>query len=206
MPNLILASGSPRRRKLLLELGLDFEVRPVETDETPKSGELATDLVLRLARDKALADPVPGSVILAADTMVVLDNQTLGKPLDPTDAADMLGRLAGRKHQVLTGVALLVVDHQELVSGVDRTEVEIEPLSPAMIDWYVSTGEPLDKAGSYAIQGLGALFVRAVFGNYSNVVGLPIPLTRDLFRQVDLDLRQFRQVSAPNRSDGSVRD
>ncbi len=192
---LVLASASPRRRRLLTGLGLDFEVRPVEADESPLPGEGPREMVVRLARLKAAtaADPGgAGELILAADTVVVLDGELLGKPADPDDAARMLGRLAGRVHQVLTGVAVLDPGLREEAYGVETSEVRIARLSPAEIDWYVATGEPLDKAGAYAIQGLGALFVETVAGNYTNVVGLPLPLTRRLFAELESDLLTFR--------------
>jgi septum formation protein len=198
-PRLVLASGSPRRSKLLKELGVDFDIRPVQTDERPIEGESPSDLVVRLAREKARAGSLPGTLVLAADTMVVLDGVALGKPTSDSDAREMLGKLAGRTHTVLTGVALLDVDRDALVADLEASRVEIESLDDDSIRWYVSTGEPLDKAGSYAIQGLGALFVGSVAGNYSNIVGLPLPLTQALFRQLGFDLRQFRQQADANQ-------
>ena len=195
-PRLVLASGSPRRSKLLKELGVDFDIRPVQTDERPKDGESPSDLVVRLAREKARAGGLPGSLVLAADTMVVLEGVALGKPVDEADARDMLGKLAGKTHTVLTGVALLDVDRDALVADLEASQVEIESMDDDSIRWYVATGEPLDKAGSYAIQGLGALFVGSVAGNYSNIVGLPLPLTQALFHRLGFDLRQFREQAS----------
>ncbi len=191
-PRLVLASASPRRSKLLKEIGVDFDVRPVETDESPIDGESPSDLVVRLAREKARSASPPGSLVLAADTMVVLDGIALGKPVDEADARAMLGKLAGKTHTVLTGVALLDVDRDAMVADLEESRVEIESMDDDSIRWYVATGEPLDKAGSYAIQGLGALFVGSVTGNYSNIVGLPLPLTQSLFKRLGFDLRQFR--------------
>ncbi len=191
-PKLILASGSPRRRELLAGLGLAFAVRPVDLDETPLDGEDPSGYVTRLAAAKARPQTGPDEMTLAADTIVVLDGELLGKPRHPDDAREMLGRLAGREHQVLTGVAVYDGAAERLVSGVESSKVRIAALSDEEIAWYVATGEPLDKAGSYAIQDLGALFVERVEGNYTNVVGLPLPLTYRLFRQLGSDLLSFR--------------
>ncbi|MEM7480587.1 MAG: Maf family protein [Acidobacteriota bacterium] len=187
---LILASASPRRRELLGHLGLAFEVRPMDIDETPRLGEAPAAYVARLAAEKAAAAARDGEWVLAADTIVVLDGEILGKPVDEADARAMLGRIAGRGHIVLTAV--------ELRHGVDRagtvehTRVRMADLSKERIAWYVATGEPMDKAGAYGIQALGALLVEEVEGNYSNVVGLPLPATGRLFEQLGADLLEFR--------------
>lgn len=191
-PKLILASGSPRRRELLTGLGLAFSVQPVDLDETPLEGEDPSAYVTRLAAAKARARTEPDEMTLAADTIVVLDGELLGKPGDPDEARGMLGRLAGREHQVLTGVAVYEGTGERLVSGVESSRVTIAALSDEEIAWYVATGEPLDKAGSYAIQDLGALFVERVEGNYTNVVGLPLPLTYSLFGQLGFNFLSFR--------------
>lgn len=193
LPHLILASGSPRRRELLAGLDLDFTVRPVDLDESLRPDEDPHDYVRRLAREKAEARAEPGEVVLAADTIVVLDGEVLGKPEDPADARAMLTRMVGRRHTVLTGVAVLdpAADEPAAVD-VDSSEVRLAELSSEDVAWYVETGEPLDKAGSYAIQGLGALFVETVRGNYTNVVGLPLPLTFRLFGEMGWDLRSWR--------------
>ncbi len=192
---LVLASASPRRRRLLGALGLVFAVRPVAIDERPRDGELPELYVRRLAREKAAAAARGAAeVVLGADTAVVIDGELLGKPADRREARLMLTRLAGRRHRVLTGVALM--RGEELTDAVEETAVEIASLEPAEIDWYVGTGEPLDKAGAYAIQGLGALLVERVEGNYSNVVGLPLPAVRRLCRQLGIDLLSFRPASA----------
>jgi septum formation protein len=196
----VLASASPRRRELLGGLGLAFTVRPVDLDETPRPGEEPGAYVLRLAREKAAAQADPGELVLAADTIVVLDGDLLGKPKDEADARRMLGRIAGREHTVLTGVALHEVREGEgrraatvaTVATVAASRVRMAAMSPEQIAWYVTTREPLDKAGSYAVQGLGALFVEEVFGNYTNVVGLPLPATYRLFAELGYDLRAFR--------------
>lgn len=180
---LVLASGSPRRRELLAGLGLDPVVRPVAVDESPLPGEGAAEYVLRLAQAKAEAEAAPGELVLAADTVVVHGGELMGKPRDPADARRMLRQLAASDHEVLTGVAVYDGDRRLGRSEVERTRVRFAALSEAEIDWYVATGEPLDKAGAYAVQGLGALFVTAIDGNYSNVVGLPLPLTYRLLRE-----------------------
>jgi septum formation protein len=130
--------------------------------------------------------------VLAADTVVVIDGELLGKPKDPEDARRMLARIAGREHTVLTGVALEEPGRERKTSALASSRVRMGALSAEEIAWYVETGEPLDKAGSYAVQGIGALFVEEVFGNYTNVVGLPLPLTYRLFRELGYDLLGFR--------------
>ena len=184
MKRLILASGSPRRRELLAGLGVDFEVRPVDLDESVGPGEAPPAYVERLARQKARAQARPGELVLAADTTVVVDGRILGKPEGPADARRMLAALSGRWHEVLTGVALFDPADERLAAGLATTRVRVAELAADRIDWYVATGEPLDKAGAYAIQGLGALLVEEIEGNYSNVVGLPIPLTARLFTEL----------------------
>ena len=188
---LVLASGSPRRRELLASLGLAFALRPVELDETARPNEPARDYVLRLAREKARAAARDGELVLAADTTVVLDGRILGKPAGAEEARAMLRRLAGREHEVLTGVAVSDLGAGREASAVERSRVRIAPLSEERIRWYVGTGEPLDKAGSYAIQGLGALVVEEVHGNYTNVVGLPLPLAARLFVELGYELLAF---------------
>jgi septum formation protein len=196
LPALVLASASPRRRELLGGLGLAFTVRPVDLDETPRPGEEPRAYVLRLAREKAAARVAAGELVLAADTIVVLDGDLLGKPRDEEEARRMLGRIAGREHTVLTGVALYEVREGEArrVATVAASRVRMAAMSAEEIAWYVATDEPLDKAGSYAVQGLGALFVEEVFGNYTNVVGLPLPATSRLFAELGYDLRAFRSL------------
>lgn len=181
---LVLASGSPRRREMLEGLGLRFEVRPVDLDESPLPGEDPAAYVGRLALAKARAAAGQaeneGALVLGADTVVVVDGELLGKPSDPADAARMLRQIAGRRHQVFTGVALLDGDREWL--EIARTGVEMAALSDQEIARYVASGEPLDKAGAYAVQGRGSLFVKALDGNYSNVVGLPLPVVYQLLQ------------------------
>jgi septum formation protein len=176
-------------------LGVRFTVRAVDLDESPRPGEKPRAYVLRLAREKAAARAEPGELVLAADTVVVVDGEILGKPKDPDDARRMLRRLSsqasGREHLVLTGIALEEPGRGSAADLVE-TRVRVAPLTEEEIDWYVATGEPMDKAGAYAIQGLGSLFVEAVDGNYSNVVGLPVPVTYRLFARLGYDLKSFR--------------
>ncbi len=190
---LVLASASPRRRELLASLDLDFTVRPAAVDETPNPGERPRDLVRRLAREKAETGARDGEWVLAADTIVVSEGQVLGKPADREEARSMLRRLQGRWHLVLTGVALRPPD-ADVLHAVESTRVLFAKLTPEQIDWYAATGEPDDKAGAYAVQGLGALFVSEVDGNYSNVVGLPLPTVRQLFEGAGSDVRAFRRA------------
>jgi septum formation protein len=182
----VLASASPRRRELLSRLGLEFEVRAVDTDETPRPGETPEALVLRLALAKARAAARPGELALGADTVVAADGALLGKPADDEDARRMLAALSGRSHEVWTGVALVEVPAAAGTGRLReraracRTEVVFRALSESEIDAYVASGEPRDKAGAYAIQGGAANFVARVDGDYTNVVGLPLPLVEEL--------------------------
>lgn len=171
-PRLLLASSSPRRREILATLGLEFEVCGVDLDETPLPAEDAAEMVLRLARAKARAVAAPGRVVLAADTAVVLDGEIFGKPLDRDDALDMLGRLSGCEHDVLTGVA--VSADAQTDTSLSRTRVRFRDISRDEALQYWHSGEPADKAGAYGIQGLGGVFVSNIEGSYSGVVGLPV--------------------------------
>ncbi|MFQ5525541.1 MAG: Maf family protein [Thermoanaerobaculia bacterium] len=190
-PTLVLASLSPRRSEILAGLGLAFEVEPADIDETRLSGEKPDDYAMRVARAKAAARGASGALVLAADTIVVIDGEVLTKPRNPAYARQMLAALAGREHEVLTAVAL-ADDDARTVSALERSRVRIASMTPEEIAWYVDTGEPLDKAGSYAIQGLGSLFVETVDGNYSNVVGLPVPAVYRLFQELGYSLMDFR--------------
>ena len=173
---LILASASPRRADLLGMLGLTFETRPTGVDETPRPGEPAPDLALRLARTKALAaDASPGpSLVVAADTLVVLDGEVLNKPVDGDEAARFLARLAGRTHEVMTGLAVRTHPEEEVATDLTVSRVTFTPMSREEIAWYAASGEGLDKAGAYALQGIGSIFVAGVEGSYTNVIGLPM--------------------------------
>ncbi|MCH9649224.1 MAG: Maf family protein [Deltaproteobacteria bacterium] len=190
-PSLILASGSPRRRDALVGLGLTFTVRSVEIDESPLPGEDPTIYVLRLARAKAHEQAHEGELVLAADTIVSLEGDLLGKPGSSEEAKDMLRRLSGRQHSVATGIALYEPATGRTESAVETSQVRFATMSEEEISWYVDTGEPMDKAGSYAIQGFGALFVKAIEGNYSNIVGLPLSTTYRLFADMGFDLKTF---------------
>ena len=171
---IILASASPRRRDLLAELRVPFEVRPSDVDETPRRGEKPEALVRRLARAKAMKTFAfqRASVVLAADTVVAIDDAVLGKPVDRDEAREMLQRLSGLEHRVLTGFCV-VGPGGEMEEAVVATRVRFRDLEAAEIEAYLDTGEPFDKAGAYAIQGGAAAFVAAIDGSYTNVVGLP---------------------------------
>lgn len=190
-PKLWLASRSPRRAELLALVGAHFETGPVAVDESPLPGERPEAHVLRLAEAKARASraareeagrAAPGTfrdggeatVYVGADTVVVIDRVILGKPADRADAARMLGLLSGRIHEVWTGLFVLDPREERGLGEAVRSIVKFTRIGPAEIDRYVATGEPLDKAGAYAVQGGGALFVEAIEGSYSNVVGLPL--------------------------------
>lgn len=186
-PLLCLASASPRRRDLLASIGVPLVVHPVNVDETPRSGEVARDYVTRLARDKALAgslhSPLPS---LGSDTSVVRDGEILGKPRDRDHAAAMLRSLAGRSHEVLTAVAL--TGPAGVLEACVATRVFMRKIVEAEIAAYWATGEPRDKAGGYAIQGLAAIFVERIEGSHSAVVGLPLFETAALLHRQGVPL------------------
>ena len=180
---LILASASPRRRELLTQLGVPFSVQPTDTDERVLSGELPEAYVRRMALDKAVAGQQTGlrtACVLGADTAVVCGDRILGKPRDREDAVQMLQMLSGQTHRVLSGVAL--TDGVRIRQELSITEVTFSVISPAASIAYWDTGEPCDKAGAYAIQGRGAVFVTHIVGSYSGVVGLPLFETAELLR------------------------
>ena len=184
--DMVLASASPRRVELLQQLGVVFRQLPADIDETQIAGETAEDYVQRLAREKARACATAQSgattVVLAADTCVVLDQQVLGKPLDALDALAMLARLSGREHTVLTAVCLRYGDEE--LETLSTTRVKFLTLQREQIENYIASGEPFDKAGAYGIQGLAAAFVESLQGSYSGVVGLPLAQTWQLLQQV----------------------
>lgn len=186
-PPFVLASASPRRRQLLAEVGLWFEIIAPDLDEAVRAKEAADAYVLRLAQEKAaqVAGRARGRPVLAADTTVVLDGAILGKPTGLGDAAAMLGQLSGRQHQVFTAVA---VDGPVRASTLVRTAVTFRALKPAEISWYVGTGEPMDKAGAYAIQGKAANFVTDITGSPTNVIGLPMAETLALLDKAGVSL------------------
>ncbi|MFZ0258054.1 MAG: Maf family protein [Gammaproteobacteria bacterium] len=190
-PRLYLASRSPRRRALLDQIGIDYRVVAVAVKELAAAGEGAEDFVCRMALEKATAgwDCVKGlgqSAVLGADTVVMADGAPLGKPRDEAEARNQLSRLSGREHQVLSAVAIVSVAHQAM--RLSKSRVWFRQLSPAMIERYCATGEPLDKAGSYAIQGRAALFIRRLEGSYSGVMGLPLFETGELLHAVGLQV------------------
>lgn len=186
-PKLHLASSSPRRSRILEGMGLEFSATGVDIDERRHPGEAADTMVLRLAVEKAAAvRPVPGIVVLGADTAVVLDGEVFGKPGDEADALRMLAKLSGRRHQVLTGVA--VHAGGATTSALSVTDVTFREIGPDEALDYWQSGEPRGKAGAYAIQGLGGAFVARIAGSYTGVVGLPVFETAELLRSVGIEL------------------
>jgi septum formation protein len=177
---LILASGSPRRRDLLAQLGVSFEVHEPRLDERGTPGEAPADQALRLAQEKAAqaAQAFPGRTLLAADTLVAVGRRVLGKPRDREEARAFLELLSGKTHLVHTALCLLT--EEKRTCRTVTTEVTFRVLADREIAWYLGTGEPMDKAGAYAIQGRGGVFVAAIRGSYSNVVGLPLAETVEL--------------------------
>jgi septum formation protein len=173
-PKLILASQSPRRAELISRLGLEFDVRPAEIDETYVDNEMPADHAERLAREKAatIASREATSLVVGSDTIVVLGNRVLGKPTSREHAVEMLMQLSGREHEVFTGIAVAHGDRIE--SGLERVTVRFRALTQEQCERYVDTGEPMDKAGSYGIQGYGSAIVEGVEGDYFAVMGLPI--------------------------------
>ncbi|KOC91265.1 Maf family protein [Winslowiella iniecta] len=192
MLSLYLASGSPRRRELLTQLGLRFERLSTEVEERRRDGEAAGHYVQRLARDKALAGVAVAEQdlpVLGADTIVVLNGEVLEKPQDQQHAREMLAKLSGATHQVMTAVAL--ADRQQVIDCLVTTDVTFRILSAEDIASYVASGEPMDKAGAYGIQGFGGNFVRKINGSYHAVVGLPLVETAELFSHFQ-SLRELR--------------
>ena len=186
---IILASQSPRRRELLSLVGIPHDVRPADLDERVLPGESPAPHAERLARAKAeaVAANEPDAIVIGADTIVVLDGDILGKPRDAADAAAMLQRLSGRTHTVLTAVA--VARNGRTVSGVESVEVTFRPLTAEQIDAYIATGEPMDKAGAYGIQGYGAVIVERVHGDYFAVMGLALGRLVGLLEAVGVTYR-----------------
>ena len=186
-PTLHLASTSPRRREILASLGLAFDVVPVDVDESPRAGESAEEMVLRLAVAKSRAAEIgAGGVALGSDTAVVVDDRVLGKPRDRDDCLEMLGQLSGRAHRVLTGVALS--DRRGTATALSDTDVYFREIGRDEALAYWQSGEPRDKAGAYAIQGLGGAFVERIEGSYTGVVGLPVFETIELLRAAGIDV------------------
>jgi septum formation protein len=190
---LVLASASPRRADLLRAAGIAFDVFPVDVDERFRNGEKPEHAVARLAEAKAnvAAASHPDAIILGADTTVVIRGQALAKPVDAADAARMLRLLSGRTHEVLTGVCLYGQGRRLL--HVEPTRVRMARLGESEIAWYVSTGEPFDKAGGYAVQGFASRFIEGIDGSYSNVVGLPISSVYELLKELGCDILERKK-------------
>jgi septum formation protein len=172
---IVLASRSPRRAELLRSAGFDFVVRAADIDETPRSGEAALDYALRLAQEKNLAvESGADEIVLAADTVVVLGSEIMGKPVDAADARRMLTALSGRKHEVITAISLR--SGRRILNDSACTAVWLSPLSEDEIESYIASGEPMDKAGAYGIQGIASRYIDRIEGSYTNVVGLPVAM------------------------------
>ncbi len=187
MEPIVLASQSPRRKELLALYGLPFVVDPSRADEDHVTGSGAERVQkLALSKCREVAQRHPGQMVLAADTLVCVDDEVLGKPKDPGDARRMLKLLSGRAHQVHTGVCLKLQDGRELV-GVDTAQVHFMALTDEMIQRYVATGEPADKAGAYAIQGMAGVFVTHIEGSPSNVIGLPLGLLSRFLMEANVE-------------------
>lgn len=189
---LVLGSGSPRRRELLARAGIAFEVQAADIDERALPGEAPPALAARLAREKALAiarrvGAPPTRIVLGADTIVVVDDDVLGKPEDPDDAVRLLGRLVGRSHRVLTAVSIVASGGGAERAALVESRVSMRAASLEEIRRYVATGEPLDKAGAYAAQGEGRRFIERIEGSETNVIGLPMHETLALLREAWLD-------------------
>jgi septum formation protein len=188
---IVLASASPRRQELLRNAGIRFTVQPADIDESPIAGESARDCAERLAREKALAvsQTRPREFVLGADTIVTVDDLVLGKPRDGEDAARMLRMLSGRTHEVITGVCLAMPrgENPDMKAGSEMTRVTICNISEDEICDYVATGEPMDKAGAYAIQGRASRWIPRIEGDYSNVVGLPVSLVYSMLKRAGVE-------------------
>lgn len=180
---IVLASRSPRRSELLAAAGISFEVLAADIDETPHTNEAPEAYVERLAIEKASAVLAlrPGTTVIGADTTVVIDGQILGKPADAQDATDMLRLLQGRPHDVFTGVA--VASASGVLAAVAHTRVWFGVMTDEDISWYVASGQPMDKAGAYGIQGLASRFIDRIDGSYTNVVGLPVAVVFSILNQ-----------------------
>jgi septum formation protein len=189
LPKLILASNSPRRAEILTSVGWEFTKDSADIDETELTGELPEDYVQRLAREKAerVAQKYSDAIVLGADTTVVINNQIIGKPVDLADAKRMLKMLSGNWHEVLTGVALVQNSKFKIQNsklGIQRTRVKFAEMSDEEIEFLAEKGEPLDKAGAYAVQAQAALFIEKIEGDYWNVVGLPVNLVYGLIQDL----------------------
>lgn len=189
----ILASGSPRRAEILRNAGFDFEILPADVDESVRPGESAADYVRRLAEEKARAaaqklaatSDSNSGVVVAADTVVVVENEILGKPASPDDARAMLRQLSGRTHEVLTGLAVLSPQGSEVQLVVESTRVTFARMTDREIEEYIASSEPFDKAGAYAIQARGGKFITRIEGCYFNVMGLPLARLYSILREIE---------------------
>jgi septum formation protein len=199
LPKIILASASPRRAEILKSVGWEFEKNAADIDESEHEGELAIDYVKRLATEKAkkVASKYDNALVLGADTTVVLDGQIIGKPTNLSQARSMLKLLSGKWHEVLTAVAIIKKrgSQSQIVSGVEKTNVKFAVMSDQEIDFLVNEGNPLDKAGAYAVQAQAALFIERIEGDYWNVVGLPIRLVYCLVGKLEFSSSEADQWS-----------
>ena len=182
----ILASASPRRIELLSLLGLRFEIIPSHVDETFMQGETPREHVLRLSREKAekAAAAHPDAWVMGADTIVIINGEVLGKPRSPDEAKEMLGKLSGRVHTVFTGFSVTKRSHSILVRDTVESSVRFREIPDDEMAWYVESEEPYDKAGGYAVQGMGAFFIKEIHGSYTNVMGLPLCEVVDVLKGV----------------------
>lgn len=204
MSQIVLASASPRRAELLTQIGVSFTISPAHIDETPRLDEPPSQYVQRMAREKALAvSRNSDEVVIGSDTSVVLGDRILGKPDSPDEAVAMLRLLSGSTHQVLTAVA--VVSSGDCQVKLVTTDVSFRELLPEELEAYVATGEPMDKAGSYGIQGLGGVFVRELRGSYSAVVGLPLEETAELLAKTGLPVwRAWNNNNVSTKTNGET--
>ncbi|NLK21505.1 MAG: septum formation protein Maf [Epulopiscium sp.] len=194
MDKIILASSSPRRRMLLRQIGIPFDIIVGSAEEKMEPSTLPWDLVIELSRQKAedVARGLgKGYLVIGADTIVVHRNKILGKPKDMDDAYSMISVLQGDMHEVYTGITLIKTSDNIIKSGFEKTEVHMRELSPEIINAYIDTKEPMDKAGSYGIQGIGTLLIDKIHGDYNNVVGLPLKLLAALLGEIDIELFNY---------------
>jgi septum formation protein len=185
-PKIILASESPRRRELLASLGLDFDIIVSGVEEDRLEKETPEQHAIRLAIEKAtsVSEQYPDAVVIGADTIVIIDNEILGKPANEKHALQMLRKLSGRTHQVITGFAILKNTNVLVHTGI-RSFVTFKVLSEEELNWYVQTVEPYDKAGAYAVQGIGAFFIKKIEGSFTNVIGLPLAEIVEALRKIE---------------------
>lgn len=200
MRKVILASASPRRKELLEKIGLKFEVEPGDCEEIVATGMEAHEVVRRLSREKAevVARKHRNAVVIAADTVVLIGDKIMGKPHNRTEAKKMLRTLSGKSHTVITGFTIIDTVRRQMLSKSVETKVYIRKLNVKEIDAYVKSGEPLDKAGAYAIQGMGSLIVEKIEGDYFNVVGLPLASLAESLKEFGIDIWDNQTVPVEN--------